>query len=118
MLSLWLVVYFIYCLFCFAIPYSSKCLTVLYALMFVLNGCDFIWCCHTCICVLPNLAFGYCFSQVYVESQEQNSVVVIFSFSSKYSCFPNPSIFYQSFKKNYLIGYFFVFVLKIKIMRP
>ena len=88
----------------------------LYALMFVLNGCDFIWCCHTCICVLPNLAFGYCFSQVYVESQEQNSGC--HSFSSEYSCFLNPSIFYQSFKKNYLIDYFFVFVLKIKIMWP
>ena len=32
-----------------------------------------------------------------------------YSFSSKYSCFPNPSIFYQSFKKNYLMDYFFVF---------
>ena len=31
-----------------------------------------------------------------------------YSFSSKYSCFPNPSICYQSFKKNYLIDLFFL----------
>jgi hypothetical protein len=31
-----------------------------------------------------------------------------YSFSSKYSCLPNPSICYQSFKKNYLIDLFFL----------
>ena len=39
-----------------------------------------------------------------------------YSFSSKYSCFPNPSFFINLFKKNYLIGFFFV--LTIKIMPP
>ena len=70
--------------------------------MFVLNGCDFIWCCHTCIYVLPNLAFGYCFSHVYVESQEQNSGChTVFHLNIHASQIP--IFFINLLKKNYLI---------------
>jgi hypothetical protein len=72
-------------------------------------NCSFIFSVVILVFVLyPIWLLGIVFLRCMLKARSK-TLWLSYNFSSKYSCFPNPSIFYQSFKKNYLMDYFFVF---------